>query len=175
MSACQAVQLSTHVGGATQRVGVFVDPSDAEIEAALTAIDLIQLHGEETQERILAIKERFDREIIKAVPIQTKEDLLSAQPFTRVADYLMFDAKGPSEVDHFGGHGAAFDWAILSGFKSHRPWLLAGGLTPENVSEAMRISGARIVDVSSGVERTRGNKDKELMSEFVTKVRAAEQ
>lgn len=148
------------------RVGLFVDPSDAEIEAALGAIETIQLHGRESAGRAREIRARFGLPVIKAVTVKGREDLEAAQAYEGVADWLLLDGSAG------GGQGVALDWALLEGFAPKIPWMLAGGLTPENVARA--IARARIalvhpgaVDVSSGVESARGVKDPALIRRFI--------
>ncbi|TNE36785.1 MAG: phosphoribosylanthranilate isomerase [Alphaproteobacteria bacterium] len=168
----RAKELGRYAGTSAQKVGFFVDPGDGEIEAAIDALDLIQLHGAETPERVLAVREGFGKPVIKVLPVSEAGDLAAARAYFRVADYLMFDARSPGGKT-FGGQGEPFDWSLLKGFKSPLPWFLAGGLRPENVAEALNVTGARLLDVSSGVESTRGVKDKDLMTAFVEKARAA--
>ncbi|TNE59501.1 MAG: phosphoribosylanthranilate isomerase [Alphaproteobacteria bacterium] len=168
----RASELSAYAGPDVKKVGFFVDPSDTEVEAAIEILDLVQLHGTETPERVLAVRERFEKPVIKVLPVSEADDLAAARAYFRVADYLMFDARSPGGKG-FGGLGEAFDWSLLKDFKSPLPWFLAGGLRPENVAEALDVTGARLLDVSSGVESTRGVKDKDLMTAFVEKARTA--
>lgn len=156
-------------------VGVFVNPNDAEIDAALeiAPLDLIQLHGSETPERVAAVGSHFGRPVIKAVPVADATDLARAHAYEEVADYLMFDAKAPVGSARPGGHGAAFDWQVLSGVRFRRPWFLAGGLDSENVGRAIRISGAPCVDASSGVEDAPGRKNVAKVAAFVQAAHAA--
>lgn len=154
-------------------VSVLVDPDDAlidEVQATLTP-DFFQLHGGETPQRIHAIKNKYpDTKIIKALPIRSSDDIARARQYEPAADMLLFDAKPPENMLP-GGNGLAFDWALLRDRQFTLPWILSGGLNAENVSEAIRISGAKIVDVSSSVERAPGVKDPTLIARFVTAAR----
>lgn len=148
-------------------VALLVDPDDKLIDRVTrTGIRVLQLHGGETPERVAEIKERTGYEVWKALGVATAEDLAGAGAFD-AADRLLIDAKPPKDADRSGGHGTAFDWAILQGWKPPRPWILAGGLTPENVAAAIAATGAPAVDVSSGVEKLRGLKDRERVRAFL--------
>lgn len=162
-------------------VALTVDADDAALEAIMTAArpDVLQLHGEESPERLEAIAARFGLPLVKAVPLELPADLAAAGPYAHVAGQLLFDAKAPKETAGSGsaalpgGNGRSFDWAMLTGFDAGVPWILGGGLTPDTVAAAIRVSGARGVDVSSGVERTRGEKDPDLVRTFVARAREA--
>jgi len=154
-----------------RKVGLFVDADDAAIDAALPALDLLQLHGRETPERVLAVKARTGRPVIKAVPLAVAADVLAARAFEPVADWLLFDAKPPPGAPLPGGNGVPFDWTLLAGTAWSKPWLLSGGLTPDNVEAAVRASGATAVDVSSGVESAAGRKDPARIAAFLDAVR----
>jgi phosphoribosylanthranilate isomerase len=162
-------------GRGVRLVAVTVDPDDGLIDrlAATLRPDLIQLHGRETPARSAAIAARAGAGVIKALPISEASDLDAAGPYDGLAEHLMFDARPPRDAAMPGGHGAAFDWSLLSGRRFSRPWFLAGGLDPWNVGEAMRASGAPLLDVSSGVERGPGVKDPALISAFLDAVRRA--
>lgn len=161
-----AASLLLHVGKAVP-VAVLVDAGDAEIDAvAALGFPVLQLHGAETPERVAQIKVRTGCEVWKALGVSARVHLDLASGYT-AADQLLFDAKPPEGAGQAGGHGAAFDWAILKGWTAPKPWLLAGGLNPQNVAAAIRETGAEAVDVSSGVERIRGLKDRELVSAFL--------
>lgn len=165
-----AAELSgRHPGPGPERVGLFVDPTDDEVAAVLAALplDLIQLHGAEDPARCAAIRARFGLPVMKAVGIAAPEDLAALDRFAPVVDRFLLDAKPPVGAELPGGNAAAFDWRLTAGRAIPRPWLLAGGLTPENVAEAVRQSGAPGVDVSSGVERARGVKDPERIAAFL--------
>lgn len=155
-----------HVG----RVGLFVDADDALLDERLAsgALDLLQLHGGETPERLAAIKARTGKPVMKVIKVATPADVeRGIAAYANVADRLMFE---PAEGLLPGGNGKPFDWTILSGRKVPLPWMLAGGLTPDNVAEAVRVTGARTVDVSSGVEAARGVKSVELIRAFLDRV-----
>jgi phosphoribosylanthranilate isomerase len=154
------------------RVGLFVDPDDALLDERLAtgAIDMLQLHGSETPERVAALKARTGKPVMKALKVAKPEDVeRGIAAYAGVADRLMFDAADGTLP---GGNAKAFDWTILSGRTVPLPWLLAGGLTPDNVAEAVRVTGARAVDVSSGVESSRGVKSIELIRAFLDRVKA---
>ncbi|MCZ8150762.1 MAG: phosphoribosylanthranilate isomerase [Roseomonas sp.] len=157
------------------RVGLFVDPEESLIAAVLAELplDIIQLHGEETPARCAAIRARFGLPVMKALGIATVEDLAQLADYAPVVDRFLLDAKAPPGAPLPGGNAAPFDWTLMSGRTIPRPWLLAGGLTPRNVADAIRVSGAPGVDVSSGVERARGVKDTKLIAAFVEAARGA--
>lgn len=154
---------------------VMVDPSDADVAEVVRVLqpDLIQLHGKESPERTAAVRALAGRPVIKALGVRDASDIASALRYEDAADHLMFDAKAPEGADRPGGHGARFDWTLLEGVSLKRPWFLAGGLDPWNVAEALRLSRAPIVDVSSGVERGPGVKDPHLITAFLDAVRRA--
>jgi phosphoribosylanthranilate isomerase len=155
-------------------VAVTVDPSNERLDEIMAGFgpDLIQLHGHESPARVREVKSRTGAEVIKAVPVSTTLEIaVAGRDYDAVADYLMFDAKAPADADLPGGNGASFDWDILHGVRLERPWFLAGGLDPWNVGEAIRRSGAKMVDVSSGVERGAGLKDPALIAAFLAAAR----
>ncbi len=154
------------------RVGLFVDPDDALIDARVGTgvIDMLQLHGSETPERVAALKARTGKQAMKAIKVASPADIGRAiAAYAGVVDYLMFDAADGTLP---GGNAKSFDWTFLSGTKVPVPWMLAGGLTPDNVAEAVRVTVAPIVDVSSGVESSRGVKSIELIRAFLDRVKA---
>jgi phosphoribosylanthranilate isomerase len=154
------------------RTGLFVDPDDALLDERLAtgAIDLLQLHGAETPERVAAIKARTGKAVMKVIKVGEAGDVeRGIAAHAAVADQLMFDVADGALP---GGNAKAFDWTLLSGRTVPLPWLLAGGLTPDNVAEAVRVTGARIVDVSSGVESSRGVKSIDLIRAFLDRVKA---
>lgn len=155
------------------RVGLFVDPDDRFLDQAMNnlRLDLFQLHGKETPERVEAIRLEYGMPVIKALGVSSAADLDAAAAYAEVADWLLFDAKPPVDADRPGGNAAAFDWSLLKGRKFACPWILAGGLTPENVAEAIKLSGAKAVDVSSGVESAPGVKDAAKIEAFIKAVR----
>jgi phosphoribosylanthranilate isomerase len=156
-------------------VALTVDPTDAELDDIVRILnpDLIQLHGKETPQRVAAIRAALGLPLIKAVGVRDSSDIVAARTYDGAADHLMFDAKAPEGSDRPGGHGTRFDWTLLDGVRLTRPWFLAGGLDPWNVAEAVKLSRAPIVDVSSGVERGPGVKDPGLISAFLGAVRRA--
>lgn len=173
-----AARLAQPARGRARTVAVLVDPSDAELDALAARFrpDLVQLHGRETPARAAEIGRRLNAGVIKALPVSDAADLDAASAFTGAVEHLMFDARPPSGADLPGGVGARFDWRLLSGRRFERPWFLAGGLDPWNVGEALALSGAPAVDVSSGVERGPGVKDPALIAAFlgaVSRARAA--
>ena len=147
-------------------VGLFVNPDDAYLSQVLNDVPLtmIQLHGDETPERVIAVKEKFKIPVMKSIPISTVEDLNQASEFDGVADWLLFDAKGEALP---GGNGTAFDWTILKDYQGMKPWMLAGGLTPENIKDALKIITPPALDVSSGVESAKGVKDADKIRSFL--------
>ena len=153
--------------GGPQRVLLSVDQSEASLRQLIAAArpDYLQLHGTETVAFASAMKAEFNLPIIKMIPIATAADLANCAAWDSIADWLIFDAKtGPGTQP--GGTGHSFDWQILSHYSGHTPWMLAGGLTAGTVADAVRISGARAVDVSSGVESARGKKDENKIHTF---------
>jgi phosphoribosylanthranilate isomerase len=166
-----ANQLAARVPASVRKVGVIVDESDARIAEILAAcdLDLLQLHGSETPERAAAIRARFGKQVIKAISVSAAADLDRAASYEGVADYLMFDAKPPKAMAGAlpGGNALSFDWTLLAGRTFRLPWLLAGGLTPDNLIDAVRISGAPMVDVSSGVEDRPGEKNVSKIKAFL--------
>jgi len=165
----QAGALSARHAGGPVRVGLFVDPTDDDLAAALAAVPLglLQLHGEETPERAASIRARFGVPVMKALGIGAPADLDAADAFAPVVDRFLFDAKPPPGGPLPGGNAQPFEWRLMAGRAIAKPWLLAGGLTPGNVAEAIRIAGAPGVDVSSGVESARGVKDPALIRAFI--------
>lgn len=170
----EAASLFERARGRAKVVAVVVDPGDrllSEIGLILRP-DFIQLHGSETPERAGEIRRLTGAGIIKALPIRSAEDFDAAVGWETVADHLMFDAKPPQGADLPGGVGASFDWSLLAGRTFQKPWFLAGGLTPDTVAEAIRISGAPLVDVSSGVESAPGVKDAARIAAFLKAARS---
>ena len=151
------------------KVALIVNADDAAIEAILAdvPIDILQLHGAESPDRVAEVRQRFGLPVMKAVGLSGEADLAAIMDYSLVADQLLIDAKPGSGTDLPGGNGLAFDWRLLVGRKWLRPWMLAGGLGPQNVAEAIRLTGARQVDVSSGVESAPGVKDAGLIAAFV--------
>ena len=174
VSPARAGALCAGVPASIRRVGLFVDADDAGIAAALDAapLDILQFHGRESPQRVEQVKARFSRPVMKAIPIAGAEDVTPASLYEDCADFLLFDAKPPRRGDALpGGNGLAFDWRLIAGRSWRLPWLLSGGLTAALLAEAVRISGASAVDVSSGVERRPGDKDPAKIREFLTVAR----
>ncbi|NMM45184.1 phosphoribosylanthranilate isomerase [Rhodospirillaceae bacterium KN72] len=155
-------------------VGLFVDPDDELIDRVLSRVklDAIQLHGEEPVDRCADLKNRTGRQVYKAIKVRDADDLVSADRYAKVCDRLLFDAKPPKDATRPGGNAEAFDWTVLEGRKFGVPWLLAGGLTPDNVKSAIRMTGAPGVDTSSGVESAPGKKDPAKIKAFLDAVRS---
>lgn len=152
------------------KVALLVNPDDALLDSvtAEVPLDMIQLHGKESPDRVAEVRARTGLPVMKAIGISGPEDLAAIDLYSQVADQLLIDAKAPKGADLPGGNGLAFDWRLLAGRKYWtRPWMLAGGLTPDNVAEAVRLTGARQVDVSSGVESAPGIKDVDRIASFV--------
>ena len=156
------------------KVALVVNPSDAELDAitATVPLDMLQLHGRETPERVAEVKARYGLPVMKAVGIADGDDLPKLESYFGVADQILVDAKPPKGGELPGGNGLSFDWRLISGRRWPCPWMLAGGLTPENVAEAVKMTGAKQVDVSSGVEDAPGQKNAELTQKFVQSSRA---
>jgi phosphoribosylanthranilate isomerase len=165
----RAIELARAVP--VRKVGFFVDADDAAIDAALPALDLLQLHGHETPERVADLRKRTGKPVIKAVPLAVAADVAAARRYEGAADWLLFDAKPAPGAPRPGGNGVPFDWTLLAGTTWTVPWLLSGGLTPENVAAAVQATGAEAVDVSSGVESAPGRKDLGRIAAFLDAVR----
>ena len=167
----EAGRLAAAARSKARVVALFVDPDDDLLDEVMTALnpDLIQLHGKETPGRVAEIRKRWARPVMKAVSVATQADADGALAFADVADLLLFDAKAPPDLKDAlpGGNGLTFDWRVLSGMKGRVPFMLSGGLNPQNVAEAIRLTGAQMVDVSSGVEVKPGEKDPELIRRFL--------
>lgn len=175
ISAANAAQLCAAVPAGVGRVGLFVDADDRAIAAVLdrAPLDLLQFHGQESPERVAAAKQRFGRPVIKAISVAAAQDAQAAALYEDIADMLLFDAKPPRRADALpGGNGLAFDWRLIAGRTWRLPWMLSGGLNAALLPEAVGISGARVVDVSSGVERGPGDKDPDKISEFLAVARS---
>lgn len=170
----QARAIALDVPAGIAKVALIVNADDALLENITTKVplDMLQLHGSETPERVAEIRSRFSLPVMKAVGIADESDLARIDAYAPVVDQLLIDAKPPKDADLPGGNGLAFDWQLLARRKYwQKPWMLAGGLTPENVGEAIRRTGARQVDVSSGVESAPGVKDAAKIAAFVAATR----
>jgi phosphoribosylanthranilate isomerase len=169
----QARILAERMRGRLKSVALITDMDDTNIAELVKTVapEFLQLHGSENVARTLEIRARFGLPVIKALPVAEAADLAVAADYEKVADMLMFDAKPPKGAERPGGHGAAFDWKILSGRSFRKPWFLAGGLDPENVARAITLSGTELVDVSSGVESAPGVKDAQRIQAFIQATR----
>lgn len=169
-----AAELGARAEGRIVRIGVFVDAGDAAIAEAVAAahLDGLQLHGDETPSRAAQLRAQFHLPVWKALPVAGREDVARAQGFAGAADLVLFDAKTPKGAALPGGMGLSFDWSLVAGWKGPSAWGLAGGLTPGNVAEALRVSGAPLVDTSSGVESAPGVKDVGKIAAFCAAARA---
>jgi phosphoribosylanthranilate isomerase len=174
LSTAQARALGAEVRGRAKKVALTVNADDGKLEAIVAALapDILQLHGNETPARVRAIRARFGIPIMKAIGIASRADLAKTEAYADAADTLLFDAKPAPEAVLPGGNGQAFDWSILKGFAADRPWMLSGGLDSMNVGAALTATGARAVDVSSGVESAPGRKDPARIASFIAAVRA---
>lgn len=167
-----AAELGARAAGRIGRVGVFVDAANAAIADAVAAakLDAIQLHGSETPQRAAEIRNRFGLPVWRVIGVAKGEDVAKAAAYAGAADFILFDAKTPKGTLP-GGMGLAFDWKLLAGLKIALPWGLAGGLNPVNVAEAVRLTGAPLVDAASGIESAPGVKDPALIAAFCGAVR----
>jgi phosphoribosylanthranilate isomerase len=168
--------LSAQAKGRALRVALTVDADDRELQDIVAAIDpdILQLHGEESPQRVAEVRARFGREVMKAVGIAEEGDLARLASYAEVADRLLLDAKPPKTAEALpGGNGLSFDWRLVARLDPSLPFMLSGGLRPDNVAAAIELTGARALDVSSGVERRPGEKDPEKIERFVRAARAA--
>ena len=166
--------LAIEVPPGIAKVALVVDASDAALDTltGTVPLDMLQLHGHETPARVAEIRARYGLPVMKAIGIAENDDLAQIDTYAEVADQLLIDAKPPRGADRPGGNAAAFDWSLIAGRDWPLPWLLAGGLTPDNVAEAVTQTGARQVDVSSGVEQAPGRKDEQRIRAFIAAARA---
>lgn len=157
----RAASLAARVPAHVKSVGLFVDPTEDDLDRILSQVhlDILQLHGHETPETVARLAKTHGRDVWKAIPVRTSADRDAAARFKGAADLILYDAKPPEGADLPGGNGLRFDWTLLSGHRHALPWALSGGLDPDNVAEAIRVTGAPLVDVSSGVESAPGVKD----------------
>lgn len=170
-----AAQLAGKCDANVERVALMVDPDDAQIEEVLGAISphRIQLHGHETPERVAEIRLKYHRPIIKAFGIGNASDLAATRAYEDASDWFLFDAK-PTDSELPGGNGKVFDWDLISSYEGGIPWMLSGGLNDKNVAEAIQQTGAKMVDVSSGVEVEAGKKDPQRIEDFIQAAKMAE-
>lgn len=171
-----AAALGRVVPASVLKTGLLVDDDDARIAAILAAcpLDLLQLHGSETPERVAEIKAKFGLPVMKVIKVRDAGDIARAADYETVADRLLFDAQPPADMKNAlpGGNAVSFDWNLLQGFRSALPWMLSGGLTPGNLAEAVRRSGAPAVDVASGVEDRPGEKSVSKINDFLAVCRS---
>lgn len=170
-----AAALTAAVPPGVAKVALTVNASDAELDAitATVPLDMLQLHGSESPGRVAEVRARYGLPVMKAIGVAAEADLAAIQTFGRVADQLLIDAKPPEGAALPGGNGIVFDWRLVARKYWPCPWMLAGGLTPGNVAEAIRLTGARQVDVSSGVESAPGVKDEGMIRAFLAAARGA--
>jgi phosphoribosylanthranilate isomerase len=169
-----ARRLGEQVQRRAGKVALTVDATDAKLRDIVTALkpDMLQLHGKETPERVAVVRSRFGLPVMKALPIASRRDLSPIHLYAKVADRLIFDARAPKEATRPGGLGTPFDWTLLAGLNPGVSFMLSGGLDARNVAEAVAITQAPGVDVSSGVERAPGVKDPDKIREFIRAARA---
>jgi len=172
-----ARDLGRQVGGRATKVALSVDADDALLANAIEALqpDILQLHGKETTARLRDIRQKFALPLMKAMAVETRADLAGLPGYAAVADRILFDARAPQGATRPGGLGAAFDWRVLEKLELKLPFMVSGGLNAANVAEAVRLTRAGGVDISSGVERAPGVKDPELIRAFVRAARATEE
>jgi phosphoribosylanthranilate isomerase len=169
--------LGKHAKGRAAKVALTVDADDALLGDIVQALqpDVLQLHGKETVARVRDIKQRFGLEVMKVIAVDTAADLGALPAYADVADRILFDARAPDEATRPGGLGAVFDWRVLERLELKQPFMLSGGLDVRNIAEAIRITRAGGVDVSSGVERSPGIKDPDMIRAFIAAARATEE
>ncbi len=169
----RAAELAGRVAGRAEIVALTVDMDDRDVAELVDLVrpDWLQFHGSESADYVEAMRSMTGRQVMKALPVATAEDLRLAETYMAVADRLLLDAKAPRDATRPGGNGAPFDWTLLAGFDPDIPWLLSGGLAPGNVAEAVAMTGAPGVDVSSGVESAPGRKEANLIRAFIANAR----
>ena len=177
LATAAASELGRRAQGRAAKVAVTVDADDATLDAIVGALkpDILQLHGKETPARLGDIRRRFGLEVMKVIAVETGADLASIAAYADVADRILFDARAPKGATRPGGLGAVFDWHLLQDLDLKLPFMVSGGLTADNVAEAVRITRAGGVDVSSGVERAPGVKDVKMIEDFIRAARAVEE
>ena len=175
VSVAEAVPLADFARGFSAIVALVVDADDALIDRIVGEVnpDLLQLHGTEPPERVADIRARWGKPVMKAIKVTTSSDAAVALAYKRAADLILFDAKPPKGAILPGGNGVAFDWAVLSDVREQVPFMLSGGLTPDNVAAAIAATGATVVDVSSGVESSPGVKNPDLIRRFIRAAHSA--
>jgi phosphoribosylanthranilate isomerase len=172
----QAGALGRAMPARVLKTGLFVDDDDARIAAilAVAPLDLLQLHGSETPDRVAAVRAKFGVPVMKVIKVRDAADIARAAEYEAVADRLLFDAQPPAEMKNAmpGGNAVSFDWTLLQGFHSRLPWMLSGGLNAGNLAAAVRLSGAPAVDVSSGIEDRPGDKSISKIKDFLAVARS---
>lgn len=165
----QATRLALAAPPGLAKVALTVDADDATLDAIVEAVplDMLQLHGHESPDRVAQVRDRYRLPVMKAIGVADEGDLAALLDYSLVADQILVDAKPPRNADLPGGNGLSFDWRLVAQRRWLRPWMLAGGLTPENVAQAIRLTNAHQVDVSSGVERAPGEKDPARIAAFI--------
>ena len=173
----QAADLRLLVHNSVQAVAIMVNPDDTLVDEIARSVkpDLLQLHGSETPERVTAIKTRTGLPVMKVISVADAGDVATAEIYEKAADLLLFDAKPPKSMANAlpGGNAVSFDWSLIADAEPKLPWMLSGGLTPDNVADAIAQTGARMVDVSSGVEDAPGQKNEALIRAFVKAAQSA--
>lgn len=169
VSVAQARSLAVEVPVGVAKVALTVDADDAFLDELTAAVplDMLQLHGKETPKRVAEIRAKYGLPVMKAVGVATEDDLPTLSAYEQFADQILVDAKPPPNGALPGGNGLTFDWKLIAGRQWSRPWMLAGGLTAQNVAEAVKLTGTRQIDVSSGVETAPGIKDQEMIADFI--------
>ncbi len=177
ISLTAAREFSSMVKGKALKVALAVNPDDHLIENIIETLkpDILQLHGDESIARVRDLKQKFRLPLMKALPIATAADLTKVPGYAAAVDRILFDARPPKDATRPGGLGATFDWTLLSGLNLAVPYMVSGGLNAANVAEALRITGAGGVDISSGVESAPGVKDPDMIREFIRAARASEE
>jgi phosphoribosylanthranilate isomerase len=172
-----ARELGKRAKGRASKVALTVDADDATLSNIVETLqpDLLQLHGNETIARLRDVKTRFGLPVMKVIAVETATDLAVLPGFAGVADRMLFDARAPKDATRPGGLGAVFDWHVLENLDLKLPYMVSGGLTPDNLAEAVRVTRAGGIDVSSGVERSPGHKDPEMILKFIRAARATEE
>jgi phosphoribosylanthranilate isomerase len=169
--------LGRQAKGRAVKVALSVDADDADLENSIDALkpDILQLHGKESVARVRDIKQKFGLPVMKALAVETRADLAALPGYAAVCDRILFDAKPPKDATRPGGLGAVFDWHLLEGLDLKLPFMVSGGLTAANVAEALRITRAGGVDISSGVESAPGIKDPDMIRAFIRAARATQE
>ncbi len=171
----QAARLSRAAPAGITKVALTVNADDATLKQVVASLDpdILQLHGHESPARVAEIKQKFGLPVLKAIAIESSEDFFAAAPYEGIADMILFDAKAPVDLKNAlpGGNGISFDWKLLDNGAIKSDFMLSGGINAHNVGQAIALTGAAIVDVSSGVETSPGQKDVELIARFIDAVK----